>query len=82
VEQQEQALEQFLSLLTAAAEGNEEAREQVQPMLDKMAEDKNSRKFAARLEMLLDGERNLESLTRGLSENENALIRAILEKFN
>jgi len=51
-------------------------------MLDKMAEDKNSRKFAARLEMLLDGERNLESLTRGLSENENALIRAILEKFN
>jgi len=75
-------VEQFISLLIAAAGGNEEAREQVQPVLDTMAEDKNTRKLAARLEMLLEGERNPESLTRGLSENENALIRAILEKLD
>jgi|GEM_PF-1396604 len=81
-EPQEQVVEQFISLLIAAAGGNEEAREQVQPVLDTMAEDKNTRKLAARLEMLLEGERNPESLTRGLSENENALIRAILEKLD
>ena len=54
---------------------------QVKAVVEQMQDDKETRKRGGRLELLLDVERNLEALTRGLATDDIGYIEAILARL-
>ena len=64
--------------MVSALQGEEGWRKTMQTAVEKMQEDKGTRKLGVMLELMLEGERNPETLTRGLSEEEKAVITQIL----
>jgi len=64
--------------MVVALQGEEGWRKTMQTVVEKMQEDKGTRKLGVMLELMLEGERNPETLTRGLDEESKAFIQDIL----
>lgn len=67
--------------MVIALQGDEQMLAQVKAVVEQMQDDKETRKRGGRLELLLDGERNLEALTRGLATDDIGYIEAILARL-
>jgi hypothetical protein len=69
--------QKFLAAVVAAAQGNEQAAEIVDPILDRMSEHSEGVALASALRAILDGDRS-PTLTSGLDPDVRPLVDAVL----
>ncbi len=74
-----QQYQPLIQAIVAACQGSEQARSQLEPVLQHMENtDEVNRRFAQATRRILDGERDAEALTRNLERIGATMVRAIL----